>query len=83
MCYMKSEKNSYFTRDEAYLLYRISIVTNWCLSDFSVEDILARIEYALTDPDRRRELHYELLLVDEVKFLEKIRNELSNSQAVN
>ncbi len=64
-------KERYFTRDSAYLLYRISIITNWCLSDLSVEDLLARIEYALTDPDRRRELHYELMLVDEEKFLVK------------
>jgi len=43
------------------------------LSDFSAEDILARIEYALTDPGRRRELHYELLLVDEGGVTEKIQ----------
>lgn len=66
-------KRSYFTRDELHLFYRISIVTNWCLSNFSQDDLLARIEYALTDPDRRRELDYELLLVDEVNFYKKIR----------
>ena len=65
------EKERYFTKDEAYLLYRIAIITNWCLSDFSAEDLLAKINYALTDPDRRRELHYELLLVDQVALWDK------------
>ena len=69
---MESDQSRYFTRDEIHLLIRISIITNWCLSDFSREDLLDRIQYALTDPDRRRELYYELLLVDEGELQDKV-----------